>query len=77
MLCAAEPAPGVAVIHGAWATIALIGVSAGPSWPALRVHAGRDGAWVAFASWAALFAAMLALLAGFPRSHVAPGQRSA
>ena len=39
--------------------------------------AGHDGTWVAFAAWAALFAAMLASLTGFPRSHHAPGQRSA
>ena len=40
------------------------------------VTVGHDGTWVAFAAWAALFAAMLAFLAGFPRSHLAPGQRS-
>ena len=40
------------------------------------VTVGHDGAWVAFAVWAALFAAMLAFLAGFPRNHVAPGRRS-
>lgn len=41
------------------------------------VTAGHDGAWVAFAAWAALFAAMLSLLAASPRSRLAPGQRSA
>lgn len=39
------------------------------------VTVGHDGTWVAFAVWAAVFAAMLAFLAGFPRSHLAPGQR--
>jgi len=41
------------------------------------VTVGHDGTWVAFAVWAALFAAMLAFLAGFPRSNLAPAQRSA
>jgi tellurite resistance protein TehA-like permease len=41
------------------------------------ITVGHDGTWVAFAVWAVLFAAMLASLAGFPRSHLAPGQRSA
>jgi len=41
------------------------------------VTVGHDGTRVAFAAWAALFAAMLASLARFPRSHLAPGQRSA
>jgi tellurite resistance protein TehA-like permease len=34
------------------------------------VTVGHDG------TWAALFAAMLAFLAGFPRSHPAPGNRA-
>ena len=37
---------------------------------------GHDGTWVAFAVWAALFAAMLASFAGPPRRHPAPGQRA-
>jgi tellurite resistance protein TehA-like permease len=39
------------------------------------VTVGHDGTWVAFAVWAALFAAMLAALAGLPRDPPASGQR--
>jgi hypothetical protein len=41
------------------------------------VTVGHDGTWVALAAWAVLFAAMMASLTGFPRSRLAPGQRSA
>jgi hypothetical protein len=45
-------------------------VASGALGTALRVNwlvtVGRDGTWVAFAAWAALFAAMLASFAGVP-----------
>ena len=41
------------------------------------VTVGHDGTWVAFAVWAAVFAAMLASFAGLPRGHLVPGRRSA
>jgi tellurite resistance protein TehA-like permease len=38
------------------------------------VTIGHDGTWVAFAVWAAVFAAMLVSFAGLPRGRRAPGQ---
>jgi tellurite resistance protein TehA-like permease len=41
------------------------------------VTVGHDGTWVAFAVWAAVFAAMLAAFADLTRRHLGPGRRSA
>jgi tellurite resistance protein TehA-like permease len=40
------------------------------------ITVGHHGTWVAFAVWAAVFAAMLASFAGLPRRHPALGRRS-
>jgi hypothetical protein len=44
---------------------AALGTALHVSW---LVTAGHAGTWVAFAAWAALFAAMLAALVRLPRS---------
>jgi tellurite resistance protein TehA-like permease len=58
---------------GLWSMVFPLGmycVASGALGTALRVNwlvtVGRDGTWVAFAAWAALFAAMLASFAGVP-----------
>jgi tellurite resistance protein TehA-like permease len=67
---------------GLWSMVFPLGmycVASGALGTALHVHwldtVGRDGAWAAFAVWAALFAAMLASLAGRPAGEQRHGRR--